>query len=81
MLGYTTKQQAIELGMTHYGTYYSIPIYLKGVFSGDITVMAKWRPIDCLISVVAQIEMFMRPLVFPDEEPVFQFVVFGPLAT
>ena len=36
---------------------------------------AKWKPLDYLIPAFCRIEGFMRSVLFPDDEPVFQFKV------
>lgn len=38
MLGYMTKQDARNLGFTHYGSLYSIPVYLTEGSNPNVTV-------------------------------------------
>lgn len=74
MLGYTTRKKALAAGMTHHGSYFGIPVW-SAPDHPDFLVFAKWRPFDYVMSVFHYIEGFMRDILFPDDEPCFQFKI------
>ena len=74
-LGWTTRQEAMENGFDHEGSYWGIPIYVKDV-EGDFIVMSKWYPLEFLFIPMVYIEGFFRSLIFPYDEPVMQFKIF-----
>lgn len=85
MFGYMTVEKAKAMGFTHHGSYYGVPIYL-GFASDPQTdmeegpaVAVKWMPMDLVFDLFAAIEQFVRPMMFPEDEPVFQFKVGDPL--
>lgn len=77
MLGYMTAREAIENGFTNHGSYYGIPCWIGGINSYDdgLRVAAKWAPMEYLMTLFHVIEANLRPLKFPNEPPVFQFLV------
>lgn len=80
MLGYATKAKAKAAGMTHFGSYYGIPVYMAEVDSEAPIVWAKWAPLDLLMLVFSLIEGLLFPLVHgADAEPCFMFKVKGSL--
>jgi len=74
MLGYVTKKEALSVKMTHHGSYYGIPLWLAPEHP-DFLVWAKWQPMEIVLTVFHHIEGFMRSILFPDDEPVFQFKI------
>ena len=74
MLGYMRKKDALKCGMTHHGSYYGIPVWMAPD-NPDFLCCAKWRPFDYLMNLFCHIEGFMRSILFPDDEPIFQFKV------
>lgn len=75
MFGYITLKKAHSVGFTHYGKYYGIPVWLAP--EKNFLVAAKWKPLEHLISIFLQIEVFLRQLHFPHEEFGFQFEIWG----
>lgn len=74
MLGYVTEKTALACGMTHHGSYYGIPLWID-LNDPEFCICAKWVPLDYLIPVFSYFESTIRPFVFPDDPPVFQFKV------
>lgn len=74
MLGYMTVKEAKAAGMTNHGSYYGIPLWIACSGNG-CSVAAKWSPMDNLSPLFAHIEGFIRSVMFPDDEPCFQFKV------
>lgn len=72
LLGYITAANAKRIGFTHSASYYGLPMWIRQHGDG-FTGTAKWRPADRLIPIMIEIEQFMRGILFPGEEPVFQF--------
>lgn len=74
MLGYMTKEEAKSLGFTNHGKYFGIPCWVGG---GEENFMActKWAPMEYVMTVFHYIEGFLRSTFWPNEEPVFQFLV------
>jgi hypothetical protein len=72
MFGYVTKRKALKDGMTHHGSYYGIPIWMQ-IEDEDFSVCAKWVPLDYLILIVSWAENIIRPIIFPDDDAIFQF--------
>ena len=73
MLGYMTAKQAKALGFTHHGKYYGIPIWVAP--DSDFMVATKWAPMEYLMTAAHYIEGFLRSVLYPDSEPVFQFEI------
>lgn len=78
MLGYMTIKEARSLGFTHHGKYYGIPLWI-GDPDGEFRVATKWMPMEYVMTVFHYIEAFIRPMMFPDDEPSFQFQVGHPI--
>lgn len=78
MLGYMTARDALEQGFTHHGEYFGIPVWLGNPGEG-MMVAAKWAPMEYVMTIAHYVEGFLRSVFFPDQEPVFQFVVCGPI--
>lgn len=77
MLGYMSKDEALILGFTHHGAYYGIPVYLNMSNPYCPEVACKWEPMEFLMDVANCIESLMHELLYPDDEPSFQFTVKG----
>lgn len=73
MFGYMTKREAIENGFTHEGKYFGIPCWI----APDIgfLVAAKWAPMEYVMSAFHVIEGVIRGVMYPDDEPCFQFLL------
>ena len=78
MLGYMTKREALANGFTHHGSYYGIPLWLAP-YNPDFPVAAKWAPLEWLMSAFTFIEQTISSLVFPNDEPAFQFGIGEPI--
>lgn len=74
MLGYMGKSEALAAGMTHHGSYYGIPLWL-GSDNPDFPVCCKWKPMENIMIAFHYIEGFMRSILFPEDEPSFQFKI------
>ena len=74
MLGYMTAKKAKAEGFSHHGKYYGIPVWIGDVH-GDFVVATKWEPFEPLMTLFTYIEGFLRAIMFPNEEPVFQFQI------
>lgn len=74
--GCITAAEAQARGFTHHGKYYCIPVWLAPE-NPDFPVATKWAPMEYVMSMFQYIEGFMRSILFPDDEPCFQFVVMG----
>lgn len=78
MLGYTTKQEAANLGCTHHGSYFGIPTWMGDIDSEAPLVFAKWAPLEWAIEAASYIQMALWPLIHgSDSEPMFMFKVKG----
>ena len=76
MFGYMTSKEALQAGFTHHGSYYGLPCWITN--NGDgVSLTAKFQPFDFLIPVISWLEVNIRLIRFPDEEPVFQFMIGG----
>lgn len=70
-LGYITEQEAKELGFTHHGRYYGIPMWLAPR-EPDFPVAAKWHPLHYLMFVLFYVEALLRST-FSSDDPHFAF--------
>ena len=85
MLGWMSADKAKAKGFTHHGSYYGVPIYLG--FAGDPQtdmeegpmVAVKWMPLDLVFDLFSLMEQVFRPMMFQENESVFQFKVGDPL--
>ena len=73
MLGYMTTKEALSLGFTHHGKYFGIPCWVAP--DKGFMVATKWAPLEHLMSVFHVIEGVVRSVMYPDQEPVFQFLL------
>jgi hypothetical protein len=78
MLGYMTKAAALQAGFTHHGAYYGIPLWLAP-YSQDFPVATKWAPMEWVMSAFVVIEQTISSIVFPNDEPAFQFSIGEPI--
>lgn len=74
--GFITKQKAIEYGFTHHAKYFGIPCFVSDEGEG-MMVAAKWIPLEFVFSAFMHIEGFLRDVFYPEDEPGFQFQLFG----
>jgi hypothetical protein len=79
MLGYMTAKEALASGFTHHGKYFGIPVWV-GNPGEEMLVAAKWAPMEYLMTAFHHIEGFMRSVLFPEDEPMFQFLIGPPIA-
>lgn len=77
MLGYMTAKEAKEHGFTNHASYFGIPVYVS--MDADFNVATKWAALEPVFTLFTVIEQFLRPLMFPNDEPSFQFKVGRPL--
>lgn len=77
MLGYMTVDEAKGHGFTHHASYFCIPVYVS--MDADFNVATKWAAFELVFSLFTVIEQFLRSLMFPNDEPSFQFKVGRPL--
>lgn len=75
MLGYMTKREALANGFTNHGKYYGIPLWVAPDGPDGMMVATKWAPAELLMTVFHVFEGVIRPVLFPEDEPVFQFMV------
>lgn len=73
MLGYMTEREAKENGFTHHGKYFGIPVWVAP--DNDFMVATKWAPMEYVMTAFHYIEGFLRSMFYPDDEPVFQFLL------
>lgn len=78
MLGYMNAKAAIAKGFTHHGKYYGVPVWLAPD-DPEFPVIAKWSPLEVAISAAVFIEQTIRPVIFPNDEPCFQFEIGTPI--
>ena len=81
MLGYMTAAEALANGFTHHGKYFGVPIWIGGVDDAEagLLVATKWAPLECVMTLLHHVERTLRPLIYPDEPPAFQFWVGAPI--
>lgn len=83
MLGYITKEEAIAQGFTHKASYYGVPCYYADHTDEYGCQGAMIQPIHHFLEPVFDmfvfIEQTIRPLMFPEDEPGFQFQLKGRL--
>ncbi len=79
MLGYMTEKQALEHGFTHHGSYYGIPVWIADATEDGLMVAAKWAPMEYIMTMAHYVEGFMREIMFPNDDPVFQFRIGLPI--
>lgn len=75
MTGYMTEKKAKQAGFTHYGSYYGIPCWIAP--DADFMVATKWAPLEYVMSAAHVIEGLLRSVFFPEDAPVFQFLIKG----
>ncbi|ALZ16666.1 TPA: hypothetical protein NHZ94_004511 [Pseudomonas aeruginosa] len=73
MLGFTTKAEARQIGVSHHGSYYGIPMWLGDVDSYCPLAFAKWAPLELVVSLFSVIEGIVNSML--DQEPTFKFKV------
>lgn len=70
MFGWVSEKMAKDEGFTHHASYYGVPIYWR---NDDNAVWCKHPALDILFDVAGFFEGLIRPVMFPDEQPCFQF--------
>ena len=73
MLGYMTAKDAKEAGFTHHGKYFGIPCWIAPDLG--FMVATKWSPMEYVMTAAHVIEQIMRSILFPNDEPGFQFFI------
>lgn len=79
--GYLTATEALADGFTHHGKYFGVPLWVGNVDDegGGLLVATKWAPLEYVMTAMHHIEGTLRPLLFPDDPPVFQFLIGAPI--
>jgi len=77
MLGWMTESDALAEGFTHHGSYFGIPVYVGNVDSEDFMVAAKHAWLEPLMTLFHHLEGIIAGVMYPEDEPVFQFLVKG----
>ena len=72
-----TEKQALQIGFTHHGSYYGVPIWISD--DSFPMVAAKWAPMEFLITVNHYLESFYQSMFHPDDEPGFLFCIGKPI--
>lgn len=82
MPGYMTAAEAQAEGFTHHGKYFGVPIWVGNVDddTGGLMVATKWQPMEWVMTAMHHIEGTLRPLLFPNDPPAFQFWIGAPIA-
>lgn len=63
MLGYITKKQAKNIGITHHGSYYGIPLWMGAIDGDSPMVFAKFYPFEFfLIPLITFIEQTINSI-------------------
>lgn len=73
MLGYMSEKQALKNGFTHHGKYFGIPVWVAP--EKEFMVATKWAPMEYVMAAMHPVEQFMRSVLHPEDEPVFQFML------
>ncbi|MGY3961417.1 hypothetical protein [Aeromonas popoffii] len=76
LLGFMTEQKAKELGFTHHGSYFGVPVYIGDPY-GQCMVTTKHPILDPLFDLMGVLEGIFRPLIHPENPAVFQFRLKG----
>lgn len=63
MFGYIDKKQAKAIGFTHQGCYYGIPLWIT--HSDRPMIVAKWYPMEFIISTLEFADRLIGSLFFP----------------
>ena len=79
MMGYMTAKEAKARGFTNHGKYFGLPIWIGDVASDAPIVAAKFAPLEFLLDAWPYINGFLQGLFFPDDEPMFRFLVGKPI--
>jgi hypothetical protein len=66
MFGYMDQNKAIQVGFTHQGKYYGIPLWITD--SQRPMIVAKWYPMEHIISFLQQSEVFIKSRFFPSRK-------------
>lgn len=78
MFGYITESQARAAGFTHHCTYYGIPhwIELTEETFDCPRIVPKWGPLEWFVlPLLRHSEGFLHSVLWPEEEPGFEFVI------
>lgn len=68
-----TKEQALEIGFTHHGSYFGIPLWMTDSEQPFITV--KFSCMNSTFDMANQIEGFLFHLFWPEEVRVTTFKI------
>lgn len=66
MLGYMGKSEALAIGFTHQGRYYGIPLWITD--SQRPMIVAKWAPMEVLITGLQRFELWLVKNFFPSRK-------------
>ena len=73
---YVTREEAVALGFTHYGSYFRLPCYLK-IEGKDLFVLEKYPLLGWMIPVIAVIENTIGLIIDPSGDQFIRIVVNG----
>lgn len=76
LLGFMTEKKAKELGFTHHGSYFGVPVYIGDPY-GQCMVTTKHPILDPIFDLMGVLESVFRPLIHPENPAVFQFRLKG----
>ena len=77
MIGYMTEKEAVKNGFTHHGKYFGIPLWVAP--DKDFMVATKWAPMEYVMTAAHYVEVFMRSVLYPNDDPTFQFLLCEPI--
>jgi hypothetical protein len=70
MLGYMGKQEAKAIGFTHQGRYFGIPLWITN--SQRPMIVAKWYPMELMVTLLQQSEIYVKLKLFPRKKHLHQ---------
>ena len=77
--GYINAAQALELGFTHHGSCFGIPVWMTVDVEGGPMVATKLELMERVMTFVLWISVEIQLIAKPYEDPQFAFVILGPI--